>query len=212
MRRDPVMGAIVRRPSLQRGVVLFLALIILVAMSMAAISMFRAVDTGSMVAGNLSFKQSALLAADTAVEQARTWALANVLNLDQNSPANGYYALRQDALDIMGTKTPGVLTDDVDWNGSNATALAKAVLLPVDATTGNQAAFVVHRLCEIVGSINAPAQSCVAESMGASGSTQGAVNYSNQPLPSRNTPFFRVTVRVIGPRDAVSFVQATILP
>ena len=48
----------------QRGVVLLLTLIILVAMTLASIGMMRSVDTATVVAGNLAFKQSTAYAAD----------------------------------------------------------------------------------------------------------------------------------------------------
>ncbi len=201
-----------RKSSRQRGVVLFLALIILLAMSMAAISMFRSVDTGSMVAGNLAFKQSALLSADGAVEQARIWVMGNITSLNADNPANGYYASRQDSLDLLGTRTPGNYVDDVDWDGKNTAAATKAFVLPVDAVSGNQVSYIIHRLCDITGSVNAAAQACVVASSASEGSTQGAVDYSRQPLTSTNAPYFRITARILGPRQTVSYVQTTILP
>jgi type IV pilus assembly protein PilX len=54
----------------QKGVVLFVALIVLVAMSLAGVSMLRAVDTGTQVAGNLSQRQSAIHAAERAFDPA----------------------------------------------------------------------------------------------------------------------------------------------
>ena len=43
----------------QRGVVLFFAMIALVVMSLAAVALIRSVDTSTMIAGNLAFKQTA---------------------------------------------------------------------------------------------------------------------------------------------------------
>ena len=50
--------------SKQRGMVLLLTLIILVAMTLAGIGMMRSVDTATVVAGNLAFKQATTNAAD----------------------------------------------------------------------------------------------------------------------------------------------------
>ena len=205
-------GSVVSRLSRQQGVVLFLVLIVLVAMSMAAMSMFRAADTGSMIAGNLAFKQGALLAADAGVEQARTWVNTNVGVLDLDNPAKGYYATRQDGLDLMGSRTPEKKDDDVDWDGSNPDAIVKAVNLPKDAVTGNQLSYVVHRLCELPGGINQPGQSCATASMLTTGSTQGAVNYLDGALGIKSAAYYRITARIVGPRNTVSYVQATILP
>jgi type IV pilus assembly protein PilX len=205
-------GNVVGRAANQRGVVLFIVLIVLVAMSMAAISMFRSSDTGSMIAGNLAFKQSALLSADKGVEEARTWVNGNLNILDVDNPAKGYYATRQDSLDFMGSKTPEKLSDDVDWDGKNTEAVVKAVVLPTDSTTGNQVSYVVHRLCETSGGVNDPGQACAVATMLVTGSTNDAVDYTNQPLTSKATAYYRITARIVGPRNTVSYVQATILP
>src|SRR5256885_15968678 len=57
----------------QRGVTLFIALIVLVAMTMAAVAMMRSVDTATVVAGNIGFRQSAVNAADQGVQAAYAW-------------------------------------------------------------------------------------------------------------------------------------------
>jgi Tfp pilus assembly protein PilX len=46
-------------PRRQRGAILFIALIVLVAMSLAGIALMRSVDTNVLIAGNLAFRQSA---------------------------------------------------------------------------------------------------------------------------------------------------------
>ena len=43
----------------QQGVVLFIALVALVVMSLAAVALIRSVDTNTLIGGNLSFKQAA---------------------------------------------------------------------------------------------------------------------------------------------------------
>jgi Tfp pilus assembly protein PilX len=68
--------------STQRGVVLFIALIVMVVMSLAAIALMRAVDTTSAVIGNLAFRQASMLPANYAVEFA-----ASGLFDDANAPS-----------------------------------------------------------------------------------------------------------------------------
>src|SRR6185295_17298658 len=60
----------------QRGVVLFIALIVLVAMTLAGIAMMRSVDTNNLIAGNLAFKNAASSAGDAAIEVARNWVMS----------------------------------------------------------------------------------------------------------------------------------------
>src|SRR4029434_10585493 len=54
----------------QRGIVLFIALIVMVAMTLAAIALIRSVDTTNTAVGNLAFRQSSILPANYAVETA----------------------------------------------------------------------------------------------------------------------------------------------
>ena len=52
----------------EQGVVLFIALIVLVAMSLAGIALMRSVDTGILIAGNLGFRQNATHVGDLGIE------------------------------------------------------------------------------------------------------------------------------------------------
>src|SRR3954469_13437461 len=52
----------------ERGVVLFIALIVLVALMLASVSLVRSVDTANIIAGNLAFKQASVQAADFGIE------------------------------------------------------------------------------------------------------------------------------------------------
>src|ERR687895_391378 len=71
--------------SRQKGVVLFIALIVLVALMLASISLVRSVDTANVIAGNLAFKQASVQAADFGIEVAAA-ALPNIVatTLDAN--------------------------------------------------------------------------------------------------------------------------------
>ena len=57
----------------QHGVVMFISLIILVAMTLAGIALMRSVDTGTIIAGNLAFRQNTTYVGDIGVEAARAW-------------------------------------------------------------------------------------------------------------------------------------------
>src|SRR4029453_14165034 len=54
----------------QRGVVMFIALLVMVALSLAGIALIRSADTATVVSGNLAFKQAAVYAVDRSIEQA----------------------------------------------------------------------------------------------------------------------------------------------
>ncbi len=185
----------------QQGVILFIALIVLVAMSLAGIALMRSVDTNVLIAGNLAFRQSNTMYGDVGVEAARAWLSANSasLSLDQPAGATHYWANWQPGIDFIKGTSP--TSDDYDWSQAAAAAA------PDPAFVIN---YVVHRLC---GSAGDPASVNCMKSTGsgggtASGGTKGVVTYGAQALPGTTTIYYRVTVRVTGPRNTLSFVQA----
>ena len=175
----------------QRGVVLFISLIVLVAMSLAGIAAWRSVSTGLLIAGNMSFQQGATLSADKGIEAARTWltngANASMLTADQ---ASGYYSTWGSAFNVQ----------TFNW-----TTLGTSVGATADAA-GNSVRYVIHRMCGSAGASNLPPpQQCVAIS--SSGDTDNKEIL--QGLQGSLQPYYRVTVRVTGPRNTVSYVQST---
>ena len=199
------MNRIARVPrKAQRGVILFVALIVLVAMSLTGIALIRSVDTNVLVAGNLAFRQGATAAADWGIESARTYLKttinANKAALDNDIPAAAYYATWQSGLDLVGTTT-----SPFNWSGGSQ-------LVGTD-TAGNEVRFVLHRMCEASGASTAAGSNCVKASgsggaTGTEGSTKGTVSYGTLALPASTVVYYRVTVRVLGPRNTLSFVQA----
>jgi type IV pilus assembly protein PilX len=188
----------------QRGVILFIALIILVAMSLAGIALMRTVDTNVLIAGNLGFRQANTMYGDVGVEAARTWLTSNMASLNNNQPGGGthYWANYQLGLDfIQGTSST---TDDYDWsNAASATSPDPAFTIR----------YVIHRLCGGTGAPSDASAKCMQASAGGGGGssglgTKGIVTYGGQALPGVSTIFYRVTVRVTGPRNTLSYVQA----
>jgi len=57
-------------PHREKGLALLVAMIALVAMSLAGIALVRSIDTNTMIAGNLAFRQGATLSADAGTETA----------------------------------------------------------------------------------------------------------------------------------------------
>jgi Tfp pilus assembly protein PilX len=199
------MNRIARAPrKSQRGVILFVALIVLVAMTLTGIALIRSVDTNLLVAGNLAFRQGATAAADWGIEAARTYlkttVTANKAALDNDNPAAAYYATWQTGLDLVGTTTT-----PFSW-------ISAAQLVGTDSA-GNEVRYVMHRMCEASGATTAADANCVKASgsggaTGTEGSTKGTVSYSTLALPASTVVYYRVTVRVLGPRNTLSYVQA----
>jgi type IV pilus assembly protein PilX len=187
----------------QNGVILFIALIVLVAMSLAGIALMRSVDTNVLIAGNLAFRQGTTMSGDWGIEDARNWLSANKDILQTDQPGVTYYwANWQLGKDLIGI---GSAADDYDWNDARNLGTDSA---------GNEVRYVIHRMCDLAGAPSSPAANCMKSAVGAGSGTSGEGqsktegDASNQNLPSTGTVFYRVTVRVAGPRNTLSFVQA----
>ena len=187
-------------PSKQGGLVLFIALIVLVAMTMAGIGMVRSIDTGTMVAGNLGFKQSALNSSEAGLQQAYDWLVANAGGggLSNTNTAQGYYSSRPAA--------------EPDWTA--AETWEDAVVMAEDAT-GNTVSYVIHRMCTQpntpyngtnAGVANQCAMTTATNTPGAGGSMSvGSYAFAGTPQV-----FYRITARSQGPRNTESYVQAMV--
>jgi Tfp pilus assembly protein PilX len=182
----------------QRGAVLFIALIVLVAMSLAGIALIRGVDTANLIAGNLAFKQNATHGGDWGVEQARGWLQLQASAVLYADVPGRYSAAMQTGLDFTGTDPSA---PDFDWNANSFDAGADPA--------GNQVRYVVHRMCELAG--NPGSVNCVRTSTGGTaGGTQGGATYGGAALPSTSQIYYRITARVTGPRNTVSYVQVMV--
>ncbi|MDP9601824.1 UNVERIFIED_ORG: Tfp pilus assembly protein PilX [Variovorax paradoxus] len=203
----------------ERGVVLILALIVLVALTLAAVALTRSVGTSNVVAGNIAFQQAATHSADRGVETAVAW-------LEQNSIVNGTGACAgTTALGCTQTAEgyQAVRTDpagDQDWNAFFQKNLTdkKAKSLPRDETTGNTVSYLVQRMCEKEGEANTDLNSCATSPFAAAGSCPGGTTCTGgggrggtgSNVNSSKQTYYRITVFVSGPRNTQSLVQAVV--
>lgn len=190
----------------QRGVVLFVALIALLVMSLAAVALIRSVDTNTVIAGNLALKQSTLVSAERGNEAALSWIRsridANPAALDINVPGEGYYA----TFDVNGD---GI----IDTNDGNAGVMALLDASGIQETAndgqGNAIQYIVQRMC--IGQVTPSAEKCMLGSQEVEGNTQGDLDYSGaEPLNilTQKSPIYRVTVKVTGPKNTISYTQS----
>lgn len=202
----------------QRGVVLFITLIALIAMTLAAFALMRSVDTGNVVAGNMAFKQGATNAGDAGTEAAATWlqGIAGTAPSFNDDPANGYYATTLD-MDMTGNSTdPNRFLVNWDLNDCNGLVDAlhckNASPTTINAGSGNAVKYIIHRLCQNVGSPNAAGNNCATTATNIAGKSLGALNYSNQGGMKNvaQVEYYRITTRVKGPRNTVSYIETII--
>lgn len=187
----------------QRGVALPIALIVLVAMVLAAVTLVRSVDTATMVAGNLTFKQRATHAGDEGIRQGFLWLRNAVINnpaaLNNSIAANGYFSTQHIDDPIWDPAAPNQWPEDQD------------VTLPTDGG-GNTISYVIHRLCAMPGlSLNDPGQKCSTYVGTSAASSGGSQSVDAPEFKGVTFVYYRITVRVRGPRNTVSFVQSLVI-
>lgn len=198
----------------QRGVTLIIALIVLVGMTLAGIALMRSVNTANIIAGNLAFQQAATQSADAGTESAIAFLLSNSSTGLQNNAlvpssdptvARGYYATRQN------------LASNQSWDewwsalspaGTFSVTFSNGTM--VDAA-GNSVSFIIDRQCVGAGSPTSPSAGCAKStassvlntSINSNDAGSGAYTLSGQV-------YYRITTRVLGPRNAVSYVQTIV--
>lgn len=171
----------------QRGIVLFVALIVLIAMTLAGLAMMRQMGVGVSIAGNVAFKENATSVADRGTEAARVWIAANQATLNLDNFGQGYHSSWSASVDPT----------TFNW--------AQSMVLPIEA--GNVASVYIERLCASPNlSAIAPTQVCSDKPVG-TGSSRGGGSYPSVIPPTPPQPYFRVTTRVDGPRNTRSYTQ-----
>lgn len=206
----------------QTGAVLFFAIVVLVGTTLAGLALTRSVDTGNLIAGNLAFQQASTQSGDAGVEAAVEWLEANLgqVILNNNSYANGFAANG-----LFSTQVPaaGQGWDELwrtTWTSNAqianvrydcATHVPSAAGACTEDTAGNRVSYAIQRMCTALGSPNSisgaawntcfrpPSISCTS----CSKSGGAKLNYNPQM-------YFRVTVRVDGPRNTVNYLQALV--
>lgn len=190
----------------QRGVVLFFTVILLVAMTMAGIALTRSVDTANVIAGNLAFHDSTILASDVGIESAIDWLDGNAgATLNNDAPAAGYAATGLGA-----ARNPAA---GQSWDSYWTTVLepsGQARTLPMDTVTGTTVSYVINRLCTNLGPPTAMGTGCA---VAPSNSQAAAGNGSKDPdTPDFSTGevYYRITARTVGPHNTVTYTQAIV--
>ena len=192
----------------QGGTILIIALIVLVAMTLAGIATMRSVDTATITAGNIGLRQASVNAADQGLQSGVNWLTANlgpILANDNHQPgtaSKGYFS--------------GVAASDPDWydplNWNEAGQLNNG---NPDAG-GNVVFFLIHRMCAIPncdtgatcgGTPNTCASTLSTSALALQGSDQTRPTDSHSTAPAIH---YRVTAKAVGPRNSISIVQSLV--
>ena len=209
----------------QRGVILFIALIALVALTMAGIGFMRSVDAGKLLSGNLAFSRASIAISDAGMEDARNL----MANLDAAAMGNcgqpaPFSCLWMNAPDIIAATGFAIPTNGylawsqptfdpqlADWANANLSQCTPPDCTPVQDTarTGYDVRYIVHRMCDLAyvpaGPTGRPREAGCLTTSNTGGKDQG--EGGGVIGIDAGLPLYRVTIRVAGPRNTQSFIQ-----
>lgn len=175
-----------RPPMRQQGVVLFFALIALVVLLLAAIALVRSVDTANTIAGNIAFKQGTIQEGDSGVEAAfKALTAPTIADKTQNDLTRYYYASYDPAAGVPEARLDAASDSEND-------------------ASGNKVRYVIERMCLNAGAVD-PAN-CLQPPI-----TDNSSKASGQTVFVEDKVYYRVTVRVSGPRNTTSTVQVILV-
>lgn len=203
----------------QRGMSLLFSLLALAALSLAAVALIRSVETGSLVMGNIGFKQDATAAASQAAESAITWLRANVgTNLHTDKAASGYYAASRESLDVTGQGSTAATRAVVDWGGDQCDAyesfgscIQPSAQLSLNGGA-NRARYLITRLCNEEGDPAVKDCAFPMRSATTSGGNKGVVDYKagKAAVAVTTLQYYRIVVRSQSARGTVAFTETIV--
>jgi type IV pilus assembly protein PilX len=186
----------------QSGVVLFIALIVMVALSIAGIALVRSVDTGLSITGNLGFRQASIPPSTWAVENAISamFEKKTIADLEKDKTDQNYYAYRFEVKNNLKPEDKGGVPYDLQ--GATPSNYPSTFVKENDAA-GNTIRYVIERMCLDAGP--ATAANCDMSPPKKSEATTAMELVKPELI---RVPFYRITVRVDGPNNTTTFAQA----
>jgi len=187
----------------QRGAVLFISLMVLVMMMIAGIGLVRSVWSGTLAVGNIGFRQGALASSDIGMQKAT--ALLYALSTTDGDSASSCYSSTKLGHDSRGV--PSAMLNKATFD-ANATYSANCVLTKANNSAvpdGETIRFIIDRQCS--SSTFSVTDCSVYVSPNACSATNAG---GNSECIVGKQALFRVTVRVDGPRNTVSYAQAMV--
>lgn len=185
---------------MQQGIVLIIALIALVAMTLAAIGLVRSHTAGGLIAGNMAFKQDTLQATDRAFEMALDWLAANLSATQEADVTNQYFALMQ-------PENPLGVPTTIDWaNVPCRDNVGNAVACNTVAAGADRIQYVIDRLCQGSLPVTDKDANCVQDVATGGGSKRAGVPV----FAGTGMIYYRITARVEGARGTTTLAQAIV--
>jgi type IV pilus assembly protein PilX len=205
-----------RLPHRQQGIVLIVALLVLVALTIASLGLMRSVDTTTVAASNLGFKKDLYRQSSRGIQDAVNRLVPlrtskGELPYVNNTSGAGYYAtstqLNPDSrgIPLILVNAPVPTTPGV----GTATPGLGEFTVPIGDPSGGGYVFryTAERLCPTTGESILNVNPCRE----ASGSGAGGGQSRGPFLDLSGKIYVRLTLRIDGPKNSVSYFQAMIL-
>lgn len=210
----------------QAGLVLFFALLALAVMSLAAVALIRGVDTNALLSGNLVFRQSASPASNVALEGVAATISKSITLADsvKHQPSMGYFAncSQFDTVPndrICDAKRLTTMT----WTDANSRLVPSQTdgndeIRDGKDRQGNEIRYIVERMCSYseaeiaAGTAKSDSTRCMMASAPSNGETcshnQANIELFKRCIASADSPLYRITLRISGPKQTQTFMQA----
>ena len=171
----------------QQGVSLILVLIVLAVLLVGSAMLLRTTESATFIVGNTTFKESAVRSGELGINAA--FSAVTALTSEDISQAPWYFATAQNT-DASG------MPANIDWN-----TVAQSTL------GNNRVQWVVERMCNAPLPVSDVYGQCQVSQTQQTGSNRGGWGVAIQNDPVK---YYRVTVRVTGPKATEQFIQSLV--
>ena len=198
----------------ERGVVLLISLIILVALSLGGIVLMRSVDTTVLISGNLAFQKAATRAGEAGIEDAiRNVLQASTIAALYNNDYSRGYSASSPATGSSANWWDNYWTTTLNPNpvalpSSPRSCVDRVCTLPVDAA-GNTVSYAIQRMCLAAGDPGSITTGCSFRVPDGT-STGGGMGSGDPNYGVATKYYYRITARVVGPRNTISYIQSVV--
>lgn len=186
---QPLPGTLPRqlRKSRQTGASLITVIVIVLVLLIGAIAVLQSVESTSMVAGNMAFREATKQASDIAISQAVDD--INSLSNPDTAVDNKYFPLRQ--------AETGEVPNTVNWGN-----VAKT-------TVGNyDVQYVIERMC--TGTLPVSSVSQCLTQVGYNTTGNGSGMNSQATSLATTDIIYRVTIKTTGPKNTEAYTQVLV--
>jgi Tfp pilus assembly protein PilX len=168
----------------QRGVTILVVLLLMSVMVLGGMALARMTEIGTLATGNNAAREASLQASEVGINTA--FVATQGLATEENNAGTWYWATTQ-AADANGMP-------NVAWDAA-----------PEIVVGSYRVRYIVERLCNVAPVTDTLRQCLVRQVPQVSSSRVG-----HEEVDPPNTRQFRITVRVLGPKDAETWVQTLV--